>query len=59
LDGNKRSEAFAFVWFLNKAKILNKNEFTPEALTALTILVVESDIKDKDRIVGLILNLLK
>jgi len=44
---------------LNKARILNKNEFTPEALTALTILVAESNPKDKERIVGLILNLLK
>ncbi|NCS99326.1 virulence protein RhuM/Fic/DOC family protein [Candidatus Parcubacteria bacterium] len=59
VDGNKRSGAFAFVWFLNKARILNKNEFTPEALTALTILVAESNPKDKERIVGLILNLLK
>ena len=59
VDGNKRSGAFAFVWFLNKARILNKNEFTPEALTALTILVAESNPKDKETIVGLILNLLK
>lgn len=59
VDGNKRSGAFAFVWFLNKAKILNRNQFTPEALTTLTILVAESNPKDKDRVVGLILNLLK
>lgn len=59
VDGNKRSGAFSFVWFLNKAKILNRNQFTPEALTALTILVAESNPKDKNRVVGLILNLLK
>lgn len=59
IDGNKRSGAFAFVWFLNKAKILDRNQFTPEALTTLTILVAESDPKEKDRVVGLILNLLK
>lgn len=59
VDGNKRSGAFAFVWFLNKAKILNRNQFTPEALTILTILVAESDPKDKDRVIGLILNLLR
>lgn len=59
VDGNKRSGAFTFVWFLNKAKILNRNQFTPEALTTLTILVAESDPKDRDRVVGLILNLLK
>ncbi len=59
VDGNKRSGAFCFVWFLNKAKILNKEGFTPEALTALTILVAESNPKDKERVIGLILNLLK
>lgn len=59
VDGNKRSGAFSFVWFLNYANILDKNQFTPEALTVLTILVAESDPKDKERIVGLILNLFK
>ena len=58
IDGNKRSGAFAFVWFLNKARILNTKNFTPEALTALTILVAESDPKDKERVMGLILMLL-
>jgi prophage maintenance system killer protein len=59
VDGNKRTGAFSFVWFLNKAGILNRREFTPEALTVLTILVAESDPKEKDRVIGLILNLLK
>ncbi len=53
-DGNKRSGAFAFVWFLKKAKILNTSRITPEALTALTLLVAESDPKDKEQIVGLV-----
>jgi prophage maintenance system killer protein len=44
-DGNKRSGAFSFVWFLKKAKILNTGRITPEALTALTLLVAESDPK--------------
>lgn len=57
-DGNKRSGAFAFVWFLNKAKLLNTNRITPEALTALTLLVAESDPKDKEQIVGLIIMLI-
>lgn len=57
-DGNKRSGAFAFVWFLRKAKLLNTNRITPEALTALTLLVAESDPKDKDQIVGLVMMLL-
>jgi len=58
-DGNKRSGAFAFVWFLQKAKILDIRRLTPEALTALTLLVAESNPKDKDRLIGLILLILK
>lgn len=57
-DGNKRSGAFAFVWFLRKSGIL-KTGITPEALTALTVLVAESNPKDKDRIIGLLLILLE
>ena len=58
-DGNKRSGAFAFVWFLSRSGILEKERLTPSALTALTLLVAESDPKDKERIVGLILLLLR
>lgn len=50
-DGNKRSGAFAFVWFLRKAGILNPSRISPEALTALALLVAESDPKEKDRVV--------
>ncbi len=57
-DGNKRSGAFAFVWFLKKAKILDTNKITPEALTALTLLVAESDPKEKEQVTGLIIMLL-
>jgi death-on-curing family protein len=59
VDGNKRSGAFAFIWFLNKGGILNKNSISPEALTALTLLVAESNTKEKDNVIGLILQLLK
>lgn len=58
VDGNKRSGAFAFVWFLRKAGILRAS-LTPEALTALTLLTAESNPKNKDKIIGLILLLLK
>ncbi|MFA5831631.1 MAG: virulence protein RhuM/Fic/DOC family protein [Candidatus Paceibacterota bacterium] len=58
-DGNKRSGAFSFVWFLKRTRILDTSRMTPEALTVLTLLVAESDPKDKDRMVGLILMLLK
>ncbi|MDE0154859.1 MAG: virulence protein RhuM/Fic/DOC family protein [Gammaproteobacteria bacterium] len=57
-DGNKRSGAFAFVWFLRKTGILAAT-LTPEALTTLTLLVAESNPQDKDKIIGLILLLLQ
>ncbi len=57
-DGNKRSGAFAFVWFLKQADTLNVTKLTPSALTALTILVAESDPAHKEKIVKLILNLI-
>jgi len=57
VDGNKRSAAFAFVWFLRKAELLRAS-LTPEALTALTLLIAESQSKDKEKMVGLVLLLL-
>ena len=57
-DGNKRSSAFAFVWFLRKAGLLRAS-LTPEALTTLTLLIAESNPKDKEKMVGLVLLLLK
>jgi prophage maintenance system killer protein len=58
-DGNKRSGAFAFVWFLRKNNALDMNRITPEALTALTLLIAESNPKDKDKMTGLVVMLLK
>jgi hypothetical protein len=57
IDGNKRSGAFAFVWFLRKTGLLRAS-ITPEALTALTLLLAESNPKDKDKMIGLTLLLL-
>ncbi|MFM2424206.1 MAG: hypothetical protein RLZZ70_597 [Candidatus Parcubacteria bacterium] len=54
VDGNKRSGAFAFVWFLERAKVLEPARLTPTALTALTILIAESDPRDKEKIVDLV-----
>ena len=59
LDGNKRSGAYTFVWFLKKAGILETTKITPPALTALTLLVAESDPKNKERMIKLVLQLLK
>lgn len=58
-DGNKRSGAFAFVWFLRKAGMLDTSRLSPEALTALTLLTAESAPKEKERMIGLLLLLLK
>jgi prophage maintenance system killer protein len=57
-DGNKRSGAYAFVWFLNQAKILDTKRLTPSALTALTLLVAESNPEHKEKIIKLVLNLI-
>jgi prophage maintenance system killer protein len=54
VDGNKRTGAYAFVWFLQKAKVLDTNRLTPAALTALTLLIAESDPQDKERMVELV-----
>lgn len=58
VDGNKRSGAFTFVWFLRQAKILNTAKLTPSALTALTIMVAESKPEHKEKVIKLVLNLL-
>ena len=57
-DGNKRSGAYAFVWFLQQVGLLNTHEISPQALTAITLLVAESDPSDKDKMIGLVLLLL-
>ena len=58
VDGNKRSGAFAFVWFLQRTGILDIKRLTPPALTALTLLIAESDPKDKEKMTGLVIMLL-
>jgi death-on-curing family protein len=62
-DGNKRIGAFLFIWFLEK----NRHRFKPDgevkindnALTALTLLVAQSDPIDKELMIKLICNLVK
>jgi hypothetical protein len=46
------------VWFLRYAGILDVRKLTPSALTALTILVAESDPAHKERIIRAILGLI-
>ncbi len=54
VDGNKRTGAYAFVWFLSMAKVLDAKRLTPEALTAVTLLIAESDPKHKDKMTKLV-----
>ena len=58
VDGNKRAGAYAFVWFLRTAGILDVSRLNPAALTAMTLLIAESSSKDKDKITGLVAMLL-
>ncbi len=57
-DGNKRTAAFAFIWFLQKAGIDFKGRLTPEALTSITLLIAESNPASKERMIGLVILLL-
>jgi prophage antirepressor-like protein len=57
-DGNKRSGAYAFIWFLRKVKLLDTSKMTPTALTAITLFIAESNPKNKDRMIRLVLQLL-
>ena len=58
-DGNKRSGAFAFVWFLRKARVKGGRNINSASLTALTLLIAESDPKKKEQMVALVTQLLK
>ncbi len=58
-DGNKRTGAFSFIWFLRKNKFKFAEKISPATLTTLTLLIAESNPKDKDKMIGLVLLLLK
>ncbi len=62
-DGNKRIGAFLFVWFLEKNKHRFKTsgelKINDNALTALALLVAQSDPADKEIMVRLICNLIQ
>ncbi len=59
VDGNKRSGAFAFVWFLRKTPIAGAQNMNPAALTALTLLIAESNPTKKDQMIALVTTLLR
>ena len=61
IDGNKRIAATLFIYFLNFYNILYKNgkqTIDNNTLTALTLLIAESNPKEKEVIIDLIMNFL-
>ncbi len=62
VDGNKRIASLLFVWFLEKNSFLTapngERKINDNALVALVLLVAESNPKQKDVMVKLIINLL-
>ncbi len=62
IDGNKRSGAFLFIWFLEINKILytkdGSKRIADNALISLALLVAESKSQDKDIVISLIVNLI-
>jgi prophage maintenance system killer protein len=61
-DGNKRSAAFLFVYFLDRSNYLFKKsgerKINDNALTALALLITESDPKEKETMIKIIKNLI-
>ncbi|MEK9168433.1 MAG: virulence protein RhuM/Fic/DOC family protein [Patescibacteria group bacterium] len=61
-DGNKRSGAFLFVYFLDKTNYLHREngekKINDNALTALALLIAESDPKEKEVMIKIIKNLI-
>jgi len=61
IDGNKRIAATLFIYFLDFYKILvkdNKQVIDNNTLVALTILIAQSNPKEKDILIDLIMNFL-
>lgn len=58
-DGNKRIGSFLFLLFLQNNKKFLLNIPSPEALTAIALLIAESDPKQKDLIIKLVINLIE
>ncbi len=58
VDGNKRTGAYSLGWFLRKVGKLDVGRLSPTALTALTLLVAESNPTDKDKVTALIVLLI-
>jgi len=62
-DGNKRIGSFLFIYFLHKHDYLYKKtgekKINDNAMTALALLIAESNPKEKELMIALIVNILK
>ncbi len=61
IDGNKRIGAMLFIYFLNYYGILkqnNENIILPETLVAVTLFIAQSNSKEKNIVIELIMNIL-
>jgi death-on-curing family protein len=59
VDGNKRSGAFSFIWFLRKNGVKGARAINPTGLTAITLLIAESNPVHKDKMTALVVELLR
>jgi prophage maintenance system killer protein len=61
-DGNKRIAAYLFVWFMEKNRILYRQDgskrIADNALVALTLMIAESKPEEKDMMVKVVVNLI-
>ncbi|MDN5283935.1 MAG: cytochrome biosis protein CycH [Mucilaginibacter sp.] len=61
-DGNKRIAAYLFVWFMEKNRILYREDdskrIADNALVALTLMIAESKPEEKDMMVKVVVNLI-
>ena len=62
VDGNKRIAAFLFLWFLDKSNALyhpdGSKRIADNALVALTLMIAQSQPKEKETIIKVIINLI-
>lgn len=61
-DGNKRIAAFLFIWFLDRNKMLYREDgskrIADNALVALTLLIAESNPLEKEMMIKVVINLI-
>ena len=58
-DGNKRIGSFLFLLFLRENELLEQSGINENGLVALALLIAESDPRQKELMIRLVLNLLK